>query len=339
MDVRLADFRRTILLTGRLGGARLYDQRGLEHYVLFDLGRESLLEPLAEDADQFRVTVYNPDLLKQTHSRGRHQYLIAREVIDADVVLNLPKLKAHKKACITGALKNLVGINGNKEYLPHHRKGGSESGGDCYEGRSRLKAAAEQIYDVANRRPSGLLQSALAQCAEFSLRCASTMGADRNLEGSWYGNDTIWRTSLDLQRVLLYGRADGTMQTAPARRVISITEAIIAGEGEGPLAPDPVPSGFVTGALNAAAAEWAHTRLMGFDPEKIPLVRQAFGAFAYPLTAFPPSAVCLRTRLGDVPAARAFPFEDRAFRPPAGWKNHCELLEHANDLSQEALLA
>jgi len=36
-------------------------------------------------------------------------------------------LKLHRKAGITCALKNLIGINGNKEYLPHHRLGGSQA--------------------------------------------------------------------------------------------------------------------------------------------------------------------------------------------------------------------
>jgi len=102
-----------------------------DHFVLFDLGKESLLEPVTDRRDNFRVTCYDWRLLAKTHSAGRHCYLVARDVIEADVVINLPKLKTHKKAGITCALKNLVGINGNKEYLPHHRLGGSKAGGDC----------------------------------------------------------------------------------------------------------------------------------------------------------------------------------------------------------------
>ena len=83
----------------------------------------------------------------------------------------------------------------------------------------------------------------------------------------------------------------------PQRTVISITDAIIGGEGEGPLANTPMPSGFVTAALNAAAAEWVHARLMGFDPEKIPLIREAFGNFDYPLTDFSPDSI--RVWIGD----------------------------------------
>ena len=117
--VEWLDFRRTVLANPEGVWDRQTSLRPLEDYVLFDLGVESLLEPIARDAERFRVTMYNPDLMRQTHAPGRHQYLIARDVIEADVVINLPKLKTHKKACVTGALKNLVGINGNKDYLPH----------------------------------------------------------------------------------------------------------------------------------------------------------------------------------------------------------------------------
>ena len=48
--------------------------------------------------------MYNPELLGENHSAGRHRYLIAREIIEADLVINLPKLKTHKKSGVTGAL-------------------------------------------------------------------------------------------------------------------------------------------------------------------------------------------------------------------------------------------
>jgi uncharacterized protein (DUF362 family) len=325
LQFSIADFRRTILKGNSISHERSEDMRELEHFVLFDLKQDSLLEPLSADAGKFRVTMYNPDLLRRTHSAGRHQYLIAREVVEADVVINLPKLKTHRKACITGALKNLIGINGNKEYLPHHRKGGSESHGDCYSGHPAWKRATEDLLDAANRRPPGGTQAAFAWIAGAAERIAVKLGADQNIEGSWYGNDTIWRTCLDLQRVLRYGKLDGSLASTPQRTVISITDAIIAGEGEGPLANTPMPSGFVTGALSTAAAEWVHTRLMGFDPQKIPLVREAFGKFTYPLTDFSPCSIGVRIGDAERSAAEILPFEGRAFVPPRGWQGHCEL--------------
>ncbi len=327
LQFRIADFRRTILKGNSLGQERSEGVRDLGNFVLFDLKKDSLLESLSDDASKFRVTMYNPDLLHRTHGAGLHQYLIAREVIEANAVINLPKLKSHRKACVTGALKNLVGINGNKEYLPHHRKGGSESGGDCYAGRPGWKRAAEDLLDAANRRPPGTTQAAFAWMAGAAERIAAKLGADENLEGSWYGNDTIWRTCLDLQRILRYGKLDGSLAITPQRTVISITDAIIAGEGEGPLANTPVPSRFVTGALNATAAEWVHARLMGFDPEKIPLIREAFGRFNYPLTDFSPDSIRVWIADTEKSAQDILPFEGRAFVPPRGWLGHCELGE------------
>jgi uncharacterized protein (DUF362 family) len=325
LQFSIADFRRTILQGNSVARKRCEGVRELGHFVLFDLKEDSLLEPLSADSDKFRVTMYNPDLLQRTHGPGRHQYLIAREVMEADVVINLPKLKTHRKACVTGALKNLIGVNGNKEYLPHHRKGGSQGHGDCYAGQPGWKRATEDLLDAANRRPAGPVQASITWVAGTARRIAAKLGADENLEGSWYGNDTVWRTCLDLQRIVRYGRPDGSLAATPQRTVISITDAIIGGEGEGPLANTPMPSGFITGALNPAAAEWVHARLMGFDPEKIPLVREAFGNFEYPLTDFAPGSV--RVRIGDSEklAKQVFPFERRAFLPPRGWLGHCEL--------------
>lgn len=324
--IEVVDFRRTILEGGRLGNARAEGVRDMSDYVLFDVAGDSLLEEICEDAGKLRVTMYNPDLLHRTHSPGRHQYLVAREVIEADVVLNLPKLKTHMKAGVTGALKNLVGINGNKEYLPHHRKGGSASGGDCYEGQSWLKEQAENLLDIANRRPSGSVQTLFARSSEVLVKAASRLGSDNNVEGSWHGNDTVWRTCLDLQRVLHYGAADGSIRDRMQRKVLSITDAIVAGEGRGPLANTPIHSQFLSAGMNPASVEYVNTRLMGIDPERVALVREAFGRFRWPLTHFGPSDVSVRLE-GDIVAGdRILPFQ-RPFRLPAGWVGACELQE------------
>jgi len=316
------DFRCAVLANPDGVWNRQTDLRPLTDYVLFDLGVESLLESIVRDADRFRVTMYNPDLMRQTHAPGLHQYLIAREVIEADVVINMPKLKTHKKACLTGALKNLVGINGNKDYLPHHRLGGSKTGGDCYAGGNLFKLAAECLSDAANQR-EGIPAYLLRQIELGSYGLARLTGADKNMDGSWHGNDTIWRTCLDLNRILLYGRPDGTFAELPRRKVLTITDAILCGEGDGPLAPTPHPLGMLTLAGNPVAAEYAHAHLMGFDWRKIPLIREAFCQFKYPLCNFRPEDVEVyfegRRFLQPWPV-----WNDRSFVPPTGWKGQCE---------------
>jgi hypothetical protein len=66
------------------------------------------------------------------HNGTRHEYLLCRTALDADVLINVPKLKTHKKVGVTCALKNLVGINANKNWLPHHTEGTPAQGGDQF---------------------------------------------------------------------------------------------------------------------------------------------------------------------------------------------------------------
>jgi uncharacterized protein (DUF362 family) len=282
----VVDFRRTISTFANGVRTAEEDSRPLDQFVLFDLADESLLEPISDETESFRVTCYDPRLLARTHAPGRHQYLVAREAIDCDVILNLPKLKTHKKAGITCALKNLIGINGNKEFLPHHRVGGSAAGGDCYPDGSVLKGALERLADLQNTSPSragASLWSGLGKAVGHAVKLS---GDSLDIEGSWSGNDTIWRTCLDLNRVLLYGRPDGTLGDEVQRRVLHVTDAVVAGQGEGPLAPRPLPMGFLFGGSNAAAVDWVGAHLLGYDPSRIPIAREALGRFRWPLAPF-----------------------------------------------------
>jgi uncharacterized protein (DUF362 family) len=319
----IRDFRRTtcVLTHGvRVAAENLQPE---DQFVLFDLGRDSLLDPITRDDGAFRVTWYDPRLMARTHARGRHQYLIAKDVLDADVVINLPKLKTHKKAGVTCALKNLIGINGNKEYLPHHRIGGAAAGGDCYPDDSNVKRALETIADWRNQtqsRAKGLFYHALT----FGLtRILRARGDGLGYEGSWSGNDTIWRTCLDLNRILLYGRADARMADQPQRSVLHVADAVVAGHGDGPLAPKPLPLGIVFGGSNAAAVDWVAAHLLGYDARQVPLVREAFGRFKWPLAPFAASDVSLAGDFNqrDGLAALADDAQSSGIEHPIGWRN------------------
>jgi uncharacterized protein (DUF362 family) len=320
VNVGIKDLRRTIRRHEKLSDQAIEDCRPIEDYILYDLGRESSLEAITSDQSEFRVTMYNPDLLKRTHARGKHQYLVAREVIEADVVINVPKLKTHKKAGITGALKNVVGINGHKEYLPHHRKGGSHGQGDCYPGRSLMKGFIEEALDSTNRAKSAVARRALTGIVRAEIALARLLGEDNNYDGSWHGNDTVWRMTLDLQRVLHYGLPDGTLSDHIQRKVITVTDAIIAGEGDGPLSPTPIDFGMVTLGANPPALEWVHAILMGLDPQEIALTREAFTAHPYSLTAFSPEQISTFMDGQRIPADTLFSQYGRKFRLPAGWQ-------------------
>ncbi|HEY1939987.1 MAG TPA: DUF362 domain-containing protein [Candidatus Angelobacter sp.] len=290
----IRDFRRTTATFER--GIRVATEHkvDVQQYALFDLGSDSLLESVTTDEPRFRVTCYDPKLLASTHSPGKHQYLITKDVLEADVVVNLPKLKMHKKAGITNALKNLVGINGNKEYLPHHRIGGSEGSGDCYPGKSRVKEFIERLYDFQNASPDGSRARLVAPLLRPLTKWLSIAGDETGIEGSWSGNDTVWRMSLDLNRILIYGRTDGTMSDSPQRMVLHICDGIIAGQGNGPLAPEPFDLNLLLAGENPATLDFVGSAFLGLVPMRIPIVRGAFAKFRWPLAAFSPDGILVQ---------------------------------------------
>lgn len=325
--IEVKDLRRAALSGGNAGTAAPTG-RAAKDYVLFDLGDRSYLEPITNADGRFRVSMYDPSALRRTHSRLRHQYLVAREAMEADIVISVPKLKTHLKAGLTGALKNVVGIIGSKDCLPHYRKGGSLAGGDCYSGKSPIKAFAERLMDSANRTPRRRAKQMLQTCCTLALGLEKLRGGTTSIEGSWHGNDTVWRMCLDLQTILHYGRIDGEISDRPARTVLTVTDAIIAGEGNGPLAPTPVPLGLLTMGTSAAALEWVHALLMGFDPQKIPLVRNAFTGGDRALGAFSPHEIELQMNGAPITLDRMVAEHGRSFRPANGWTGHCELHTH-----------
>ena len=246
-----------------------------ELYTIFDLGTKSMLETLSlYDRNPFRITYYDPDRLKESHHPGTHKYCIANDFLQADVVLSLPKVKTHQKTGITCALKNLVGINGDKDYLPHHRIGGSERGGDCYQGRNKLRYLSEIARDIANRNIGNFKYKIWAGIS-FLLWNLLPKLKTHSLSAGWYGNDTSWRMVMDLNRIAIYGRQDGTISEQPQRELYSLCDGIIGGQGDGPLKPIPLPLGIVSFTNDSAFNDIGMAKLMGFDWEKIFLLRNA----------------------------------------------------------------
>jgi len=315
------DFRRTtcVLVHGvRVAAENVQSE---DRFALFDLGRESLLEPISDPENRFRVAWYDHRLMARTHHPGVHQYLVAKEVVEADVVINLPKLKTHKKAGVTCALKNLIGINGNKEYLPHHRLGGPKTGGDNYPDDSAVKRALEYVSDRQNVTSSYAGGMAWHLLFAILARTSRYRGDRVGMDGSWSGNDTIWRTCLDLNRILLYGRPDGTLRDETQRRVLHIADAVIAGQGNGPLAPDPLELGLMIGGNNAAAMDWVAAQLLDYNAEKIALVRHAFDQFRWPITNSPASAVRVAGDLGTGIPKTVLDSIRRPVSHPIGWRD------------------
>lgn len=272
----------------------------------------------------FRVTNYNPGEMLKHHGEKTHEYLISGSVLASDVLIGLPKLKTHRKAGLTCALKNMVGINGNKDWLPHHAFGSVEEGGDEYSKKSLRKRWLSALNDRIEASPSVARRRALywvgrAVSATRRLRPYP----DTYAEGSWYGNDTLWRTILDLNAILAYADADGRIGVQPRRRLLHVVDAVVAGEGEGPLGSDPKPCGLLLAGTSAAAVDAACATFMGFDIAKIPLIRKAFEPRTPALVDFSPADILVDAEAQGLKGALR-DLKTFGFKPAAGWMGHIE---------------
>ncbi len=270
----------------------------------------------------------------RAHDGNNNLYRVSRSVIDSDVFINLPKLKTHKKGGITCCLKNLVGINTYRNYLPHHMEGHPSEGGDQFP--PAQKAGKLEGPVVAWLKKHLFIHPSLSFISiPLKLMGRAVFGhTDTTIRsGNWYGNDTIWRTILDLNKILLYGNPDGTMrpdEPEQAKRYIGIVDGIIAGEGNGPMAPDAVQMGYLFGGTNPVAIDAVCAAMMGFDAMRLPSVQKAFGIKHFPLTRFEPAAMKLAEGeneylIGEIPGEKI-----TRFKPHMGWRNYLEKMQEVD---------
>jgi uncharacterized protein (DUF362 family) len=302
------------------------DPRG---YRLVDLGRRSAFEGSGLDPQRFRGADYDPGPTTRHHTEGRNEYLLSETVLSADLVVNLPKLKTHKKTGVTLALKNLVGINGDKNLLPHHCVGSPDQGGDEFPGGAsidRLRSTATEVARVLLRRGIG------ARIVRWVRRAENLARGDAFIRsGNWHGNQTTWRMCIDLNRCLYYSDGGGAQfdSGVPVRTVLTLLDGIVAGEGEGPLAPRDVPLGAVLAGTDPIAIDLAALRLMGFDERNIPKIREPMADSSLRVTAVRrPDDVRVFEVTGGEASLEERRLEDlaaeRAFEPHPGWRGMLE---------------
>jgi uncharacterized protein (DUF362 family) len=89
--------------------------------------------------------------------------------------------------------------------------------------------------------------------------------------------------ALDLARILTYGDREGKLTDQPQRQHLLMTDGIIAGEGDGPLSPKPVQLGYLSFSNNIVSGDFVNCLAMGFNPDRIPLIREALKLKSLPL--------------------------------------------------------
>ena len=304
-----------------------------EKTVTVVLGRESFMDPI--DNNLLYGADYDRQQTTQAHKNHRHEYKIAAEVLASDVVISVPKLKVHSKVGTTLNIKNMVGINTEKNHLAHYRVGPKEGRGDEF--------SNPRWYDNLDRRLSDVLLGRLWKWGKYPflgwrvlrklLVSMQPPPNDAFAYGNWYGNDTAWRMALDLNRIVLMADSKGQLHESPVRRYFSLIDGIVGGQGNGPLHPDAFPSHVVIAGFNPLAVDWVATALMGFDPARIPMYANGVHPMREALPDFDLKDVTVRSNLARHERVLTSDTPIFQFASAPGWRGAIERYESQAECS------
>lgn len=297
--------------------------RNREMYRAVNLGNQSELMDIIANSGRFEITDYGKGTVRKHHNQERNEYLIPGEVLDADLFINVPKLKTHRKAGYTCAMKNLIGINGDKSWIAHHTRGIKGKNGDEFNNNISIKKFLEiRIWNWLKLSRAGIIVASFLKM--FFIRHVwkgktykqiSAEGRDTTnfFEGSWYGNDTLWRCIKDLNKIILYADKNGIMQEKQQRKYLCIVDAVWAGEKEGPMEQHPKPLGAIFGGINPVYIDYAAVKLMKYNYLELPTIYHGFENRWWNLVDKSPEEVIIGSNKSLEKIASYF-------EPTVGWK-------------------
>ena len=294
-------------------------------YKIINLENNSEFFNTRENYKKFRVTEYDKNKMLSHHNKEKNEYLIPNSILKADVIINLPKLKSHRLAGMTCSLKNLVGINGCKDWLPHHQAGSEKrENGDEYLYKSPRKLIMRQLKERENSTNNKIYFFLLQTINSLVYRTRYIIPfKDPYFNGAWYGNNTISKTIIDLNKIIFYADKNGKMQNKKQRKMFIAVDAIIAGEKEGPLKPSPKKSKTIIMGKNPVAIDLVCSQIMNFDYQKIPTIQCALNSKKYKLFNDNPKNI----KIIDDKCKNFNQIDDIFgchFVPSSGWINHIE---------------
>lgn len=299
-----------------------------DQYVEIIMDKDSALTDISDKYRRFRVTEYDGDTMPVYHNEEFHRYCFHKSALEADVILSIPKIKTHRKAGMTCAMKNFVGLNGNKDWLPHHTKYSVEEGGDEYLYRSFRKRLISKSWDVRWKLKNVLMQKLLLSFERQLSRSKKIIPFKDNFtEGSWYGNKTISRTVNDLNRAILYCGVDGKLNEKVQRKILYLVDGIICGEGEGPMAANSKKCNILLWGYNSYVIDLVVSQIIGFDFNKMDTFRVCSTLSKYKISDDLPSEIriIMNKKESDFTLDNIRDIVKFNFNPSSGWKDHIEL--------------
>ncbi len=300
--------------------------------VVVDLSRSSLFHGFRGEGRYYGAD-YDTSEVNSHHRGDLQEYKLSGTAVGADIIIDVPKLKTHQKVGVTLSLKGVVGLNCGRNWLPHRTQGTPDQGGDQFAQsgwRQRLEYAVVRRLEQASLRYPNTIPH-LYRLAKRGGRLLFGATHQTVRGGGWYGNDTLWRMALDINRALVYADRAGQLHPEPTKKRFCVVDGIVAGEGVGPIYADPKPCGIVIAGANPVAVDVVRTEIMGFDHRQLPMLSQAFEAADFPLIGFTAEDIRVVSNVpdwtGSLSAIReAEPF---TFATPKGWEGHMERVAQA----------
>jgi len=327
VKINLLDLRYEIAIKNKEGLIikkikKIRDPKG---YSIVNLGKGSALMPIIKYYKKLEITDYGSGTVLKHHNYEKNEYFISNTILNSDLFINVPKLKTHQKAGITFAMKNLIGINGDKSWIAHHRSGSPKKGGDEYlkfRFKNLLKAIWVQLkkskFRYLTKFSLKVYQKIILKGKTFAQSQISDLNIRGITDGSWYGNDTLWRCIKDLNNIIFYANKKGKMKKQQQRKYFSIGDGIIAGDKEGPMENIPKPGGILIGGFNPVYIDRVAASIMGFDYQKIPQIKNGFINQSWNLCRYTENEIIWKSNLKNVKELNL------KFVPPRYWVGHIE---------------
>jgi uncharacterized protein (DUF362 family) len=226
---------------GEASELRDYDFAALDHDGHTGFGKDMFFD--VEDHKGYKP-----------HQYRRGLAAVARSYLESDVFINVPKLKVHGYTGITIALKNLMGLNVrstlHKMPIDVIR---------AYEARSDFKECLESpMRDIPHFDR--------VKIGDFSEQ------TQKKRYHTGFGNDVLWRSLADLNKIIIYADSDGVMHKTPQRRCLSVVDGIVGIEKEGPVSGHIVHSKCVVAGRDPVCVDAVCAHLIGWNPQMLNLI-------------------------------------------------------------------
>jgi uncharacterized membrane protein YccF (DUF307 family) len=112
------------------------------------------------------------------------------------------------------------------------------------------------------------------------------------------------------------------------RKCLHIVDAIVAGEGEGPMEPEARPLGMLIGGINPVAVDAVLATIIRFNYKNIPIIAKAFDITDWPLVDFGADQIETKSPSPHWKSLGVGILNSKfCFKPPSGWLGHVELKE------------